>query len=52
MESRKSTDDSPKIPGEKGLNYFLRRIPLSQQQKYRNGLFDVSREDLVGVSEK
>lgn len=44
--------DAPKAPGEKGLLSFLRRIPISQRQQFRNNLFQVTKEDLVKVGEK
>lgn len=44
--------DSPRPPGKKGLDMFLKKIPITEVQEYRNKLFVVTREDLICVSER
>lgn len=44
--------DAPQSPGKNGLQAFLRRIPITEQQRYRNRLFEVTRENLLEVGEK
>lgn len=44
--------DSPKHPGEKGLPFFLNRVPIFSEKQFRNRIFDVNKQELLDVGEK
>ena len=44
--------DAPVSPGNRGSTVFLRGISDELRQKYREGLFEVSQEDLTDVARR